>query len=136
MCTAGKVVYPQVLSDGTPLGSRFTLTTDQNGQAPLTVWAGTVPGHALTEASETADTSVKDTVSFPLSASARTSLARRLRPAVLQRDHAPGWRPGCTPRPPWSGCRSSPRGVRPADLVGVEPAGLVATFPAWTPSRP
>ena len=51
------------------LGSRFTLTTDQNGQVPLTVWAGTVPGHAFTEASETADTSVKDAVSFPLSAS-------------------------------------------------------------------
>ncbi len=69
MCSGGKVVYPQVLSDGSVLGSRFTLTTDQNGQVPLTVWAGTVPGHAFTEASETADSSVKDAISFPLSAS-------------------------------------------------------------------
>ena len=43
MCSGGKVVYPQVLSDGSVLGSRFTLTTGQDGQVPLTVWAGHRP---------------------------------------------------------------------------------------------
>jgi hypothetical protein len=66
VCSGGKVVYPQIQSDGSVLGSAFTLTTDGNGQIPLTIWAGTVPGHLFTEASETADTSVKDAVSFPL----------------------------------------------------------------------
>ncbi len=58
-----------MLSDGSVLGSEFTLSTDSNGQIPLTIWAGTVPGSAFTEATETADSSVKDAVSFPLDAS-------------------------------------------------------------------
>jgi hypothetical protein len=49
--------------------ARFTLTTDANGQIPLTVWAGTVPGHALTEAHESDDSSVNDSISLPLEAS-------------------------------------------------------------------
>jgi hypothetical protein len=66
VCSGGKVVYPQIQSDGSALGSAFTLTTDGNGQIPLTIWAGTVPGHLFTQASETTDTSVNDAVSFPL----------------------------------------------------------------------
>ncbi len=72
VCSGGKVIWPQVLNDGTPIDSPIadrTLTTDSNGQIPLSVWAGTVPGDLLTEASETADSSVKDSVRFPLEAS-------------------------------------------------------------------
>ncbi len=72
ICSGGKVVYPAVLSDGSVLGSPFTLSTDSNGQIPLTIWAGTVPGSAFTEATETADSSVKDAVSFPLEKSGTT----------------------------------------------------------------
>lgn len=68
VCAGGKVLYPQLLSDGSPLGSAFTLTTDDNGQIPLTIWPGTSSGHWLFDASETADSSVSNSASFPFDA--------------------------------------------------------------------
>ena len=68
VCAGGKVVYPQLLSDGTPLGSPFTQTTDGNGQIPMTIWPSTISGHWLLDAAETADTSVSNSASFPFDA--------------------------------------------------------------------
>jgi hypothetical protein len=65
VCAGGKVVYPQLLSDGTVLGSQFTQTTDANGQIPMTIWPGTVSGHWLFDASEATDSSVSNSASFP-----------------------------------------------------------------------
>jgi hypothetical protein len=68
VCAGGTVVYPQLLSDGTPLGSPFTQTTDANGQIRLTIWPGTVSGHWPLEAAETEDSSVSNSASFPFDA--------------------------------------------------------------------
>lgn len=68
VCAGGKVVYPQILSDGTPLGSQFTQTTDANGQIPMTIWPGTVSGHWLLDASESGDSSVSSSASLPFDA--------------------------------------------------------------------
>jgi hypothetical protein len=68
VCAGGKVVYPQLLSDGTPLGSQFTQTTDANGQIPMTIWPSTVSGHWPLDAAETADGSVSSSASFPFDA--------------------------------------------------------------------
>ena len=65
VCAGGKVVYPQLLSDGSPLGSPFTVTTDANGQAPMTVWPGTADGHWPLHAAEATDDTVTDEASFP-----------------------------------------------------------------------
>ena len=69
VCAGGKVLYPQLLSDGSPLGSPFTVTTDANGQAPMTVWPGTADGHWPLHAAESSDASVSDEAAFPFDSS-------------------------------------------------------------------
>ena len=69
VCAGGKVLYPQLLSDGSPLGSPFTVATDANGQVPMTVWPGTADGHWPLHAAEANDASVSDEASFPFDSS-------------------------------------------------------------------
>jgi hypothetical protein len=70
VCSAGKVVYPHVLSDGTRLGSHFALTAGADGKVPMSIWPGTVAGSWLMQAAETDDSSVTDSASFPFDAPA------------------------------------------------------------------
>lgn len=65
VCSPTGLVYPRLLSDGSPLGSGFGLSTDSGGLVPLSVWVGTTPGQWLLEADETGDSSVATSLGFP-----------------------------------------------------------------------
>lgn len=52
VCSRSGLVYPGLLSDGSPNGDPFALRTDANGVIPLSVWVGTQPGNWMLQAAE------------------------------------------------------------------------------------
>jgi hypothetical protein len=64
VCGRAGLLYPTLLSDGTPLGSHFLARTDASGVIPLSVWVGTQPGNWLLQGAESDNAAVSDSLAL------------------------------------------------------------------------
>jgi Carboxypeptidase regulatory-like domain len=74
VCSAtGRLIYPQVLSTGEPLGTHPVLSTNGAGNVPLSIWPGTVAGDWDLTANEVAHPSVTNDQPFSFTPRAATA---------------------------------------------------------------